>query len=119
MISSRKARLALTAGLVVVVLAGLGSLIGDPTESTFYVKIVNDTSRPVWIADCSGNRCVHRANPLKVRAGRVSGPEFASVGVANPVAIMGDHGQLVGCLQLKFPKLEPNMRVLVSSLGAC
>jgi hypothetical protein len=118
---ARRARQGLLLGALLATLIGVvaGCTI-DPTENNFYVRIVNDTGRPVLIEDCGGNHCEKRSNPRRLRPGATTGPfNFASVGVANPVAVVAIGGRVLGCLPLLFHRVVPGERVRVSTAQSC
>lgn len=92
----------------------------DPTENNFYVRILNDTGRSVLIEDCGGHHCTRRTDPRRLRPGASTGPfYFASVGVANPVAVVAMGGRTLGCLPLLFHRVVPGLRVRVSTAQTC
>jgi hypothetical protein len=102
-------------GAVVITILGTAALIGDPTESTFYVRIANDSSRTVLIRDCE-DRCYSQ----RLRPGAVSAADyFASAGVANPVTVLTSDGEPLGCLPLLFDRVMPGLRVRASTASAC
>jgi hypothetical protein len=109
-----------------VVLAALGlSVTGaagcttDPTENNFYVRVNNNTHMAVTLYDCGGSHCAKRTHPQRLRPGAISGPEFASAGVSNPVAVVAADGRLLGCLPLEFRDVAPGRRVRVSTASTC
>jgi hypothetical protein len=118
---ARRPRQGLLLGALLATLIGVAAgCTTDPTENNFYVRIVNDTTRTVLLEDCGGHHCEKRSNPRRLKPGATTGPfNFASVGVANPIAVVAIDGRVLGCLPLLFHRIESGRRVHVSTAQSC
>ena len=93
----------------------------DPTEATFYVKVVNDTSRTVILSTCGtgANLCAKAYETGRVKPGRNWPTVQTSVGSSNPVLVRSIRGKRLGCLPLFFNYNASGAVVGVSELVPC
>jgi hypothetical protein len=93
----------------------------DPTEATFYVKVVNDTSRTVILSICGtdDDLCAKVYETGRVKAGGSWPSVETSVGSVNPVLVRTVSGKRLGCLPLFFDYNADGIAVRVSEIVPC
>ena len=106
--------------VVVVALAGC-SFNPDPTESSFYVKVVNDTSRTVVLSTCgtADFGCTKAFETGKVAPGESWPTVQTTVGQIDPVLVEDVGGRRLGCLPLYFSYNATGATVRVSTAVPC
>jgi hypothetical protein len=103
-------------------IAGCSASSIDPSESTFYVKIANDTSRTVVLSFCGTDQdlCDGKTYDTGVLKPGASLPTVqTSVGLSNPELVRSRAGQRLGCLPLLFDYNASGAVVWVSQLVPC
>ena len=118
-------RLRLPIGGAVCVFAA-GALAGcgfhpDPTEHNFYVRVVNDTARPVVLSTCGtgDTMCSKTFQTGRVEPGKAWPSVQASVGAVDVVLVRNARGAGLGCLPLHFGYNADGMTVRVSEVVPC
>ena len=104
--------------LIVALVLALNAFVrpGDPGEGLFDVRLINDTSHEVIVQA----RCTDDVPPCEYRNYRDIAPgTSASVATADgnqdqKYRVVTTSGQVIGCLPLKFPTVEPGATVLLS-----
>ena len=99
-----------------------GCSFDDPTELTFYVKIVNDTSRTVILSNCATgdtlcNGKLYDPEPLK--PGGVFPTVQTTVGAPDVELVQSPSGKRLGCLPLIFDYRASGALVRVSEFVPC
>ena len=112
--------MASTLGACALVVGGCS--FDDPTESTFYVKIVNDTSRTVILSNCATgdtlcNGKLYDPEPLK--PGGVLPTVQTAVGTPNVELVQSTSGLRLGCLPLVVDYRASGALVRVSEVVPC
>jgi hypothetical protein len=94
----------------------------DPTEATFYVRVTNDTSRPVVVSDCAtgdGACNGHHYDPVRVTPGSSLSDVQTSIGAVDVELISSMSGKRLGCLPLYFDYNASGKTVNVSEMVPC
>jgi hypothetical protein len=110
--------------VIVAVVLSLQAFVrpGDPGEGLFDVRLINDTSHEVIVQ----TPCTDDVPPCEYRNYRDIAPgTSASVATADGnqdqhYRVVTTSGEVIGCLTLKFPTVEPGAAVLLSkALAPC
>jgi hypothetical protein len=117
-----RARCAIALVVAIAVVAAGCSFNPDPTELNFYVKIVNDTRRPVLVSFCgtAHNLCEGKLYQTgRVNPGGDLPTVQTAVGRSNPWLVRSTAGRRLGCLSLAFDYNADGAVVRVSSAVRC
>jgi hypothetical protein len=105
------------------VASGCGSLNSlDPTEGTFYVKLLNDTSRTVVASDCTqddGTCSGRKYHPGLMKPGQILTDLETYVDGLNVELITSTSGRRLGCVPVYFAYKANGTLLRVSSMVKC
>lgn len=103
--------------VAIIALVATGFL-ADPTEGTFAVRVVNDTSSPATIIQCI-NDCVGSPGRQDVAAGAVIELSARAGNFTDWWRVDLGGSKAAGCLRLQFPSPEPGHEFRLSNLERC
>jgi hypothetical protein len=111
------------AGVAFAALAAACSVSSlDPTEGTFYVKLLNDTNQTVIASDCSSGDglCVrHHYYPAALKRGQEFSDLETYVNQLNVELITTRSGRRLGCIPLYFDYRAAGYVLRVSDAVPC
>ena len=103
--------------LLLAVVLAMGALFKDPSAGLFEVSLVNDTSQMVIIqTPCSLEvpKCFYKTYRT-LEPGESASVATSDGNVEQHYRVVSQAGNVIGCLPLKFAKVELGTRVKVSN----